>query len=56
LPAERILFLSDIAQELAAAQEAGMAVTQLLRDGAAPDHAAWPVATSFREILIEAAT
>ena len=56
LPAERILFLSDIAQELAAAQEAGMAVTQLLRDGAAPDHVAWPVATSFREILIEAAT
>ncbi len=55
IPAERILFLSDIAEELVAAQAAGMAVTQLVREGALPESAPWPLAASFAEILGEVA-
>lgn len=45
-----ILFLSDTPEELAAAREAGFAVTLLARDGA-PATDAWPVAASFDAIL-----
>ena len=55
VPPARILFLSDIAEELAAAQAAGMAVTQLVREDALPSAAPWPVAASFAEILAEVA-
>ncbi|MCG6965245.1 MAG: acireductone synthase [Chromatiaceae bacterium] len=36
LPAEQILFLSDVPAELDAARASGMQTTQLLRDGTAP--------------------
>lgn len=49
-----ILFLSDVAAELAAAQAAGFAVLLLARDGA-PDGAGYPVASSFESILAEKA-
>lgn len=45
-----ILFLSDIAEELAAAREAGLSVVLLARDGASGD-GAYPVAASFDTIL-----
>ena len=51
----RILFLSDVAEELAAAQEAGLAVTLLARDGLPSDPQPWPVTTSFAAILTEVA-
>ncbi len=55
----RILFLSDVAEELAAAREAGMAVTLLARDGLPsdrpPESPTWPVATSFDQIVTEVA-
>lgn len=47
-----ILFLSDVEAELAAAAEAGMAVTLLVRDGA-PAASPYPVATSFDTILAD---
>lgn len=45
-----ILFLSDVAEELDAAREAGLSVTLLVRDGAAAA-APYPVASSFDTIL-----
>jgi enolase-phosphatase E1 len=45
-----ILFLSDVAEELAAAQDAGMQVTLLARDGL-PESSPYPVATTFDAIL-----
>jgi enolase-phosphatase E1 len=50
LPPQDILFLSDVAAELEAAEEAGFAVILLARDGAtkSPD---FPCAASFAEIL-----
>jgi enolase-phosphatase E1 len=54
LPPAQILFLSDVEAELAAAQEAGMAVTLLARDGL-PDASPFPVATGFETILPEVA-
>jgi len=55
VPAAEILFLSDIAEELAAASSAGMQVTLLVRD--TPDEtSAYPVATSFDTILPEQVT
>lgn len=51
--AERILFLSDVAGELAAAQAAGMAVMLLARDGMPMEPQPWPVATGFDSILTE---
>jgi len=45
---EEILFLSDHPDEIAAAQQAGCHVIQLLRDGQAP--AAFPSATTFERI------
>ena len=50
LPPADILFLSDVEAELAAAQEAGMAVTLLARDGV-PKASFYPVATSFETIV-----
>ena len=49
-PAGDILFLSDVAEELAAAQEAGFAVMLLVRDGALPQ-SRFPVARDFATIL-----
>lgn len=51
----RILFLSDVGAELAAAQAAGMAVTLLARDGLPAAPQPWLVATSFDSILTEVA-
>jgi enolase-phosphatase E1 len=50
IPAQQILFLSDIDAELAAAREAGFAVVLLARD-ALPDDSDYPVARSFDAIL-----
>jgi enolase-phosphatase E1 len=50
LPPAEILFLSDVEAELAAAHEAGFAVTLLARDGQ-PQASPFPVATSFDNIL-----
>lgn len=50
LAAEEILFLSDIPEELDAAQQAGMQTIQLLRPGTAPSDRHRNVAT-FAEIL-----
>jgi enolase-phosphatase E1 len=50
LPAEEILFLSDIPEELDAAKEAGMQVLQLRRPGTAPAQR-HPGVSSFAEIL-----
>ena len=50
LPADEILFLSDVIEELNAARAAGMATTQLIREGqAAGDH---PTAATFDEIVV----
>lgn len=51
LPAEEILFLSDVVAELDAARAAGMLTTQLIREGqAAGDH---PTAATFDEIDVK---
>lgn len=49
LPPGEILFLSDIAQELDAAREAGMQTMQVLRDGVTPQ-AGHPAARNFDEV------
>ena len=49
LPAESILFLSDVEAELDAAAEAGLQVTQLVREGTIPS-SKYPTAASFAEI------
>ena len=53
LPAAGILFLSDVAEELDAAREAGMRTTQLVRgeDVVIGDH---PVARDFGEVILDA--
>lgn len=50
LPPDRILFLSDVKEELDAARAAGFAVRWLIRDGAPPAHPTHTVARSFAEI------
>jgi len=50
LPADQILFLSDTAEELAAAREAGLGVTLLARDGL-PEASPFPVVSTFDAIL-----
>ena len=55
LPAAEVLFLSDIAEELAAASAAAMQVTLLVRD-TLDETSAYPVATSFDTILPEKVT
>ena len=52
VPADRVLFLSDVAGELDAAARAGMHVIGLAREGA-PPVGAHPTAASFEEIRIE---
>lgn len=49
-PAESILFLSDIKEELDAARAAGMRTTWLVRDGALPKGVSHPVARDFTDI------
>ncbi len=50
LPAQQILFLSDIGQELDAAREAGMQTIQLLRPGTAAYGQGHSSATDFRAV------
>lgn len=52
LPADDILFLSDVPEELEAARAAGMRTTQLVREGAVAgsDH---PVAADFSEVRLD---
>lgn len=52
LPAEQLLFLSDISAELSAAQQAGMATVQLVRDGELDKHATYKQVASFDEISL----
>lgn len=52
IPASEVLFLSDIREELDAAQAAGMNTTWLIRDGAIPADAAHPVARRFDDVRI----
>ncbi len=47
-----ILFLSDIREELDAAQEAGLHTCWLVRDGVLPDKPPHPVARDFSEITL----
>ncbi len=50
LPAEQLLFLSDITAELNAAQLAGMATIQLVREGELDERATHKQVTNFDEI------
>lgn len=52
IPADRILFLSDIKEELDAASDAGMQTYWLVRDGERPAKANHPVARDFNEIQL----
>lgn len=52
LPPVDLLFLSDVEAELAAAREAGLQVTLLVRDGPLPD-TSFPAVASFDAILAE---
>ena len=52
LPGEALLFLSDIAEELDAAREAGFQTCQLLRDARAKPSSAHPQARDFSEVSI----
>lgn len=51
LPAESVLFLSDVEAELDAAREAGMKTMQLVREGTEPSDK-HPTASTFTEILV----
>jgi enolase-phosphatase E1 len=53
LPAEQILFLSDVARELDAARAAGMATCQLVRDGALDAEPSHPQARDFAAIELQ---
>jgi enolase-phosphatase E1 len=55
VPPAEILFLSDVAEELAAAEAAGMAVMLLVRGAAEPTDSRYPVARDFDTILAEKA-
>ncbi|MCI0412227.1 acireductone synthase [bacterium] len=50
LPAENILFLSDVEAELDAARAAKMLTTQVLREGVTPNLSGHPTVSSFDEI------
>ena len=52
LPADQVLFLSDIGEELDAAREAGLATTQLLRDAQAKAFPQHPAARDFSEVRV----
>lgn len=49
--AERMLFLSDISEELDAAKQAGLHTAWLLRDQALPSESAHPAYADFKQIL-----
>lgn len=53
LPAEQLLFLSDIKEELDAAQAAGLNTLWLVRDGALTEHAEHRQARTFDDIRID---
>jgi len=52
MPASETLFLSDIREELDAAQAAGLHTCWLVRDGVLPDNPPHPVARDFAEIAL----
>lgn len=52
LPADQVLFLSDIGAELDAAREAGLCTCQLLRDAKAVAAPAHPSARDFHEVRL----
>ena len=52
IPAGEILFLSDIREELDAAQAAGLHTCWLVRDGALPANPPHPVVRNFSEIAL----
>ena len=52
LPAEAMLFLSDVGEELDAARAAGMKTCQLLRDDKARPATAHPQARNFSEVRL----
>jgi len=52
MPAGDILFLSDIREELDAAQAAGLHTCWLVRDGALPASTSHPLARNFAEIAL----
>jgi len=52
IPAGEILFLSDIHEELDAAQAVGLHTCWLVRDGALPTNPPHPVARDFSEIVL----
>lgn len=52
IPAGEILFLSDIREELDAAQAAGLRTCWLVRDGALPSNPPHPVVRNFTEIIL----
>ena len=52
VPAEQVLFLSDIGEELDAARAAGLQTTQLLRDDQANPFPAHPAARDFSEVRV----
>jgi enolase-phosphatase E1 len=52
LPADEILFLSDIREELDAARASGMRTTQLVRDGMLDPDAAHPQVRDFHAIAV----
>lgn len=52
LPAEQVLFLSDIGAELDAARDAGLRTCQLLRDAKAVPAPAHPSARDFHEVRL----
>ncbi|MDP3856268.1 MAG: acireductone synthase [Stagnimonas sp.] len=52
LPADEVLFLSDIGEELDAAREAGLATVQLLRDAKAKPFPQHPAARDFSEVQL----
>lgn len=53
LPAEEILFISDVEAELIAASQAGLQVAASIRPGnlPLPESAPWPKITSFSEVV-----
>ena len=53
IPADEILFLSDVAEELDAARDAGMQTCQLVRDDGV-SIGSHPIARDFDEVIIDA--
>jgi enolase-phosphatase E1 len=53
IPAQNILFLSDIDEELDAASQAGFQVCQLMREAPLTEAASYPIARNFTEISLK---